>query len=73
WAQKEDKSTETNFLVGLSKWLDGFIGKQAEFDSRREAQLQSLLTTPIKVVVEVKNGNIVAQMNQWQVTQEKRF
>ncbi|WP_297572569.1 phage tail tape measure protein [uncultured Deefgea sp.] len=73
WAQKEDKSTETNFLVGLSKWLDGFIGKQAEFDSRREAQLQSLLTTPIKVVVEVKDGNIVAQMNQWQVIKEKRF
>lgn len=72
WAQKEDKTTETNALVGLSKWLDGFIGKQAEFDARREAQLQSLLSTPIKVVVEVKDGNIVAQLNQWQVTQAGR-
>lgn len=65
WSQKEDKTAETTTLLSLSKWLDSFIGKQAEFDARREAQLKGLITTqiPINVTVKVENGNLVAEVN----------
>lgn len=66
----------TDTLKGMSDWLGQWFGKQAEFDARRNAQLEALgrkLEEPIKVEVTVINGNVVASVNKVNQIMSGRF
>lgn len=70
WAGKQDHRTELGWLTSLSNWMNEFLGKQAEIDARREANLAELVDKPIPLQLQLKGdfriqGNdLVATVNQ---------